>query len=88
MSFGRYRTSSFKPLFAPGELDTLIRRAAKCGAEDGTVMTITMTSGFEQWNTHETWGQGYIVEGRGQKAANKSLDAAVKEWTAKVEGKL
>ena len=76
-------------------LDLLIRRTARCGMTDGTVMTINFVSGFESFNTrpyhnYETWGQGYNVQGLGVRVAKEDLDDAVQEWarlvTAKREG--
>jgi len=73
-------------------LDVLIRRTARCGMEDATVLTIEFISGFELFNTrpyhnYETWGQGYRVRGRGVVAQREDLDDAINEWVRLVEKK-
>jgi hypothetical protein len=73
-------------------LDKLIRRTARCGMTDGTVMRIEFVSGFELFNTrpyhnYETWSQGYHVSGLGVFAKAEDLDDAIKAWAALVERK-
>jgi hypothetical protein len=73
-------------------LDVLIRRTARCGMEDGIVLTIEFLSGFELFNTrpyhnYETWGQGYRVTGRGVVVQREDLDDAITEWARLVEKK-
>lgn len=71
------------------DLDQLIRRTARTGMTDGTVMRIEFVSGFEKFNTrpyhnYETWGQGYRVCGLGICIEREDLDDAVMEWAKRV----
>jgi hypothetical protein len=81
---------SDKPWDKLNELDRLIRQASRCGMTEGDVMTITLISGFELFNTrpyhnYETWSQGYRVEGKGVSVQREDLDDAVKDWVKKVD---
>ncbi len=71
-------------------LDWTIRKAASCGMEDGTVMTIEFISGFELFNTrpyhnYETWSQGYRIKGRDVTFEAEDLDVAIEGWAKLVE---
>lgn len=73
-------------------LDKLIRKTARCGMNDGTIVTIEFISGFELFNTrpyhnYETWSQGYRVSGRGIRVEEEDLDDALKKWARLVESK-
>lgn len=79
---------SDKPFDQLNELDRIIQRAARCGMDVGTIVTIEFISGFELFNTrpyhnYETWSQGYRVTGRGVTVECEDLDDAVKAWAAK-----
>jgi hypothetical protein len=70
-------------------LDILIRDTARCGMDEGVVMTIEFISGFEKFNTrpyhnYETWGQGYRVKGKDVTVEREDLDDALIEWARKV----
>ena len=80
---------SNKPWNRLNPLDRAIRQAAKCGMDDGVIVTIEMISGFELFNTrpyhnYETWAQGYRVTGRDVIAESEDLDDAINAWVAKM----
>jgi hypothetical protein len=80
---------SDKPLSKLDPLDILVRRTARCGMTDGTVMRIEFVYGFEKFNTrayhnYETWGQGWRVTGLGVRVEREDLDDAVKLWAEHV----
>lgn len=81
---------SDKPWKSLNELDRVIQRAARCGMDVGTIVTIEFISGFELFNTrpyhnYETWSQGYRVTGRGVTVEREDLDDAAKAWAAAVD---
>ena len=78
-----------KPWTEINELDRLIRTTAKCGMDEGTIVTIEFIAGFELFNTrpyhnYETWSQGYRVSGKGQMVESEDLDDALRLWSQKV----
>jgi len=81
---------SDKPWERVDPLDKLIRQTARCGMDEGVVVTIEFISGFEAFNTrsyhnYETWGQGYRVRGRGAVVEREDLDDALSAWSQAVE---
>lgn len=50
------------------------------GMIDDTICTIKLESGFERFGTYETWGCGYVVEGKGVKAEHENLESAIRKW--------
>lgn len=55
------------------------------GMIDGTICTITLESGFERFGAYETWGSGYVVEGKGVKAEHENLESAIRKWIRLVQ---
>lgn len=81
---------SNKPHNKLNVLDQMIRAVARCGMDEGVVVTIEFISGFELFNTrpyhnYETWSQGYRVTGRGVTVQREDLDDAIKLWSEEVE---
>lgn len=66
-------------------LDQLIHKTLDAGMESGVLFKIEFQYGFEEWGAYENWRGGYIVSGRGQKAASQYLDTAIQKWAALVE---
>jgi hypothetical protein len=59
---------SDKPWTHLNDIDRLIRSTARCGMDEGTIVTIEFIAGFELFNTrpyhnYETWSQGYRISG-------------------------
>ena len=74
------------------DIEQTIRRTARCGMTDGTVMTVEFISGFELFDTrpyhnYETWAQGWRVSGLGVFVERESLAEAVTQWAALVTTK-
>lgn len=67
-------------------IEQKLRAALPHGLFDGTMVTITMTSGFENfsrgipYHNYEDWGQGFTIEGFGIKYTHEYLDTAIDEW--------
>ena len=73
-------------------IEDLIRKTARCGMTDGTVMTIEFISGFEKFNTrpyhnYETWAQGWRVHGLGVLVEREALEDAIGAWAVAVNDK-
>lgn len=70
-------------------IEQKLRTALPYGMYDGTMVTITMTSGFEHfsrgipYHNYEGWGQGFTIEGFGVKYTHEYLDTAVDGWITK-----
>ena len=67
-------------------IEQKLRTALPDGLFDGTMVTITMTSGFESfsrgipYHNYESWGQGFTIEGFGVKYTHEYLDTAIDAW--------